>query len=253
MLKLLCEKDLSAILGFCQNSILGARIACYALSYGFDKDFLMFWGEESKIGFNCIVSKFDGNVTVLANDCADFCEIAEFLSIVGANSITTDEETALKLGYENFAVKTGFCYKPCDFYCKEVQNASEADIKEIYTLISQSIPDSFENTKEAYLSFLSDFTYRQKRGYATARCIRADKKVVACALTAAQSNTDALLSGIACEENYRKFGYGKKIVLSTAAELSKKGKNIFVIALNSSAEGFYKHIGFDECEKIAII
>ena len=97
------------------------------------------------------------------------------------------------------------------------------------------------------------FTYRQSRGYATAKCIRHDNSIVACALTASQSETDVLLSGIACDKNYRNFGYGKRIVLNLAQEFHNSGKNVFVIALNSSAEEFYKHIGFTECAKIAFI
>ena len=36
-------------------------------------------------------------------------------------------------------------------------------------------------------------------------------------------------------------------------QLENENKTVYVIALNESAEGFYKHIGFEEVEKIAFI
>lgn len=253
MLKILTESDLNSLLTFCEGKILGARIACYALSYGFDKDFLTFWGDKNDNKFSKIVTEFYGSVTVLNNDVTDLEELRNFLGMIGAESITTDCTTAGLLNFSQFETKTGYKYLKSNNSVAYAEDAAEADLKGIYTLISEAIPNSFENTKEAYLAFLSDFTYRKRRGYAAAKCIHHDGKVVSSVITAAQSHCDALLSGVACDEKFRKYGYGKRTVLSLADELHNKGKNVFVIALNKSAEGFYEHIGFIECEKIAFI
>lgn len=249
MLKILTDKDLPRLLSFCDGSILGTRIACYALCYGFDKEFLMFWGDEN---FNCIAAKFDNSLIVLANNEADVDELREFIEFIGADTVTTNEDIAKALNFSEFDVKTGFKYIGANLDLT-ADVVKDADLKEIYALISKAIPNSFADTKDAYLSFVSDFTYRQRRGFSSGRCFRHDGKVVSSAITAAQSKNAALISGVACYEEYRKFGYGKRTVLSLAEEFKKEGKEVFVIALNTSAEGFYEYIGFTECEKIAFI
>lgn len=253
MLKLLNENDLCEIKRFCQSSIIGTRISSYALAYGFDKDFLLFWGDKTENGFLTLIAKFDSCMSILATDKTDFDEAAEFIDIIGADEIITDEATAKKLGFTDFVTKQGFRFDSDIRVDFASETPDEDDLREIYKLICTAIPDSFINSRQAYLSFLSDFTYRANRGYAKAVCIKADGKAVACALTSAQSDTSALMSGIACSEEYRRYGYGKQIVLSLTDKLIKDDKRVFVIALNDSAQGFYKHIGFTECEKIAFI
>jgi len=253
MLKLLDGNELGEIQEFCRNSIIGTRIYSYALTYGFDKNFLMFWGDKGGSGFKTIVAKFDNSMSILSTDRTDFDELKEFIGIIGADEIITDKAAAEQLGFYGFDTKQGFIFNSDIDSLFVADKPNEDDFREIYNLISTAIPDSFENKKDAYLSFLSDFTYRANRGYAKAECIKNNGKVVACALTSAQSDNAALLSGIACDEEYRKYGYGKIVVLSLTEKLLKENKKVFVIALNKSAEGFYKHIGFKECKKIAFI
>lgn len=252
MLKILEKDDLEKLLKFCRAGILSTRISCYALSYGFDRDFLTFWGNNDSEEFNCIVAKFENNITVCADEDADFDELSEFLSVIGYDTLTCSQKVAERLGFTDFTVKNGFVYSG-EITFLDTENASESDINAIYNLISDAIPDSFPRDKESYLNFLSDFTFRQRRGYARAKCIHCDGKVVSSAITSAESENSAVISGVACDENYRKYGFGKKTVLSLASELKKEKSNVYVIALGSSAEGFYKHIGFCECEKIAFI
>lgn len=253
MLKILNENDLKDILNFCSGSILGTRIACYSLCYGFDKDFLTLWGDKTEKGFCCIAAKFDNSMTVLAKEGTDFDELREFLDIIGADSIALNPYIAEAMNFHEYDTKKGFLYTSESNSDYLADDANEADLKEMYSLISKVIPDSFENSTDAYLSFLSDFTFRQRRGYAKAKCVHRDGAAVSSAITSAQSDSHALISGVASDEKYRKYGYGKRTVLSLANELKNEGKTVYVIALNSSAEGFYEHIGFTECEKIAFI
>lgn len=253
MLKLLDENELSEIQKICQNSIIGTRICSYALSYGFNKSFLMFWGDIKDEGPVTIVAKFDNTMSILTTNETDFEELSEFIEIIDADEIVTDERTAFCLNLNESDTKQGFMYSGYTELPLIAEEPDVDDFREIYNLISIAIPGAFINTREAYLSFLSDFTYRANRGFAKAVCIKNCGKVVACALTSAESESCALLSGIACSESYRKYGYGKQVVLSLAQHFIRENKKAYVIALNESAEGFYKHIGFRECEKIAFI
>ncbi len=248
MLKLLNSENLDIVLKKAENSVLGTRIACYALCYGFDKDFIDFWA-----GDNSLICRFDYAFTVIADRDADFSEIREFINIIGAKNITTTEEVAASLDFAEFGLKTAFIYKGENDISDCVTDISEAYLKESYKLISKSIPDSFKSDKESYLSFLSDFYYRKNRGYARGKCILDGGNIVSTAFTSAEAHNSAIISGVACEEGYRKFGYGKEIVLTLAQTLKNENKAAYVIALNDSAKGFYKHIGFEEIDKIAYI
>ncbi len=253
MLKLLNEENLSDILDFCKNSILGTRISCYALCYGFERNFLMFWGSNGTEGLNTVIAKFYDDVTVITSNASDLNEVSEFTTMLGYKTLTTGAHNARLMNFDKYIVKKGYKFETKEFAEHQCEAASEGDFKQIYSLVSKSIPNSFSDTKEAYLEFLSDYTFRFYKGYANAVCIREGENVVACAMTAAQSNDSALISGVACDEKFRKSGLGKKVVLSLADKMIKENKDVFIIALNESAEGFYEHIGFKEVEKIAFI
>ncbi len=253
MLKLLNEENLADILDFCKGSILGTRISCYALCYGFDRNFLMFWGSYSTHGLTSVIAKFYDDVTVLSDKISDFSEISEFLSIVGYNTLTTSENNAKLLNHDGYIVKKGFIYSSDSTEKCQCDNASESDLRNIYSLISAVIPDSFSDTEEAFMEFKSDYIFRYYKGFANAVCIRDGENIAACALTSAQSNNSVLLSGVACDNKLRKTGYGKSVVLGLTNRFLRENKSVYVIALNETAEGFYKHIGFKEVEKIAFI
>lgn len=248
MLKILDNNDIETVEKLSDGSILGTRIFCYALCYGFDKTFVDFWASES-----VIIARFENTYTIKAMPETDFDELREFIDILGARDIVTDSETARLLGFSGYAEKTGYRYIGKDIFFDDVSEVNDELMYRLYSIISEAIPDSFGKDRDSYLTFLSDYMYRKRRGYSRAYGVFVDKILVSTAITSAETYNSAILSGIACEEEYRKFGYGKKTVLTSASLLKKENKNVYVIALNSSAEGFYEHIGFEKCEKIAYI
>ena len=72
-------------------------------------------------------------------------------------------------------------------------------------------------------------------------------------MTAAETETAAVLSGIATDPDVRGKGFGKRVMLSLANTLQAEGKAVYVIALNDEAVAFYRHIGFEDAQKLAII
>ena len=44
-----------------------------------------------------------------------------------------------------------------------------------------------------------------------------------------------------------------QVAKSIKVKLKKEGKDVYVIALNESAQGFYEHIGFEFTENISFI
>lgn len=248
MLKLLDESNLAQILSSGKNSALGTRVICYALAYGFGTSFVDFWA-----GDNVLISRFDDVFTIVASSDADFNEIDEFIDVLGCVNLVTDAESAKRLRYADVQFKRSFEYKGQSEVSDIVENISDDKMYEAYKLISSSIPGSFSSDRDAYLSFLSDFRFRQNRGFARGKCIITEDCVAATSVTSAETSDAAVISGVACRSDLRGTGYGKNIVTTLAEELKKEGKTVYVIALNEAAEGFYRHIGFEECENIAYI
>ncbi len=243
MLKAATEKDLEAILEFCDGDLLGTRIGCYCLAYGFDRDFMSVWIDDSYGKINTVIAKFYDSIT-LRSSAEDPTEIAGFISMIGYLSLETDADTCRKFCLSADSVKKAYIYKgkTCE---RTAEDISEENYKALYSLVSENIPGSFKNSKEAYLSFLSDFTFRKRRGLARSKGIVSDGKLVSCVITSAETESCALLSAVASDKSVRGMGYGKKTVLSAINELKNENKEVFVIALNESAESFYEHIGFE--------
>ncbi len=247
------ENELNSVAQICRKSLLGTKIMCQINSYGLERDFLSVWcciNSNNKI---CsVICKFEDSITLVADNYTEINDIRTFLDMIGFASLCCTYETALKMNYDTVTTKNAYVYGGS--YDGEIfAELTEEYYKECYSLISKNIPDSFTDSVEAYMYFLSDFTYRKRRGYARMKGYAENGKLYSCALTSAETEKEAIISGVACDRSYRMKGLGKKTVLSLAEELTKEEKTVFVIALNKSAEGFYEHIGFRFKEKISFI
>ena len=250
MLKLATKKDLDAILKFCYGDLLGTRIGCYCLAYGFERDFLNVWINHTEVGVDAVIAKFYDSVTVKA-ECEDLSEVREFISIIGFGTLETSQINCEMLSYKADEIKKSYVFagKAEDMGATEL---SEEYYKALYKFVSENIPGSFSDNKESYLAFLSDFTYRKRRNLARSKGIILDGKLVSSVITSAEVPGNALISAVASDKSLRGSGLGKKTVLSMVSELESEGKNVYVIALNESAEGFYEYLGFKFNENITI-
>ena len=159
MLKLATEKDLESILSFCDGDLLGTRIGCYCLAYGFERDFLNVWVNHIPSGIDAVVAKFYDSITIKA-DGEDLSEIREFVSMLGFTTLETSEETCLKLSFKATEIKKSYTFKG-KAENLGAQELSEEYYKALYRLVCENIPGSFSDDKESCLAFLSDFTFRK--------------------------------------------------------------------------------------------
>lgn len=252
MLKRACTDDLLFIEKLCSNSITGCKILCQVLSYGFERDFLEVWIMKESDAVTAVITRFYDDAALVACDDVDTEQLEAFFGMFSYNTLMLSQELARKLGFSNMIIKNGYVYAG-DSIKTETETLTEDDFEAAYELISREIPGSFKKGKEAYLSFLSDFTFRQRRMMARGVCTHFDGKLASVAITSCETKNSAVISGVACDNSLRKTGLGKRTVLSVAAQLLDCGKTPYVIALNESAEGFYEHIGFIKKETIAFI
>ena len=244
MLKSVNDSEISRVTDFLAKYPLGVYISSKLLTYGTNRDFLKVWYSEAQGEIKAVISSFYSAVTVCADD-TDFEEIYSFLSFYGYKSICGEKKLILKCGFDLSYEKTMYRFDFND-YVTDDKPVSSCDMKKVYKLICENIPGSFEDTNEAYLSFLSDFTFRQRRNKARVKAFIKDEDILSCALTSAEDKNNAIISGVASSNKARGKGYGKKVVLWLANELKNEGKDVYVIALNDSAKAFYEKIGFNK-------
>ncbi len=252
LLKRAAAADLQEITRLCQGRIIGARILCYVLAYGFERDFLEVWVVKQEEKATGVIVRFYDDVTLLYDENADISQLEAFIGMFYFKSLTCTADVCIRLGFKNALIKRGYRFNG-DVADESCDSLEEDDYRRAYKLISSEIPDSFTDEREAYLSFLSDFTFRKRRELARGVCTHFDGALSSVALTSAETKNSAIISGVACDRSLQKKGLGKKTVLSLVKILAENKKTAYVIALNESAEGFYEHIGFEETEKIAFI
>ena len=252
MLKRADAEDFEEISELCRDSLIGTRILCYILAYGFERDFLEIWIIKDGDTVTGVLAKFYDDVTLLCSENADTEQLRAFIGMFYFRKLMCKAELCKALDLKDITVKNAYRFSSVadDF---DADSLEEEDYEKAYTLISKEIPDSFSSEKEAYLSFLSDFTFRKRRRLARGVCTHSDGKLSSVALTSSETENSAIISGVACDSNLQKRGLGKKTVLSLVNELKRNNKAAYVIALNESAEGFYEHIGFEKIEKIGFV
>ncbi len=252
MLKRAVFDDFKIIEQFCDNDICGIKALCQIKAYGFDRDFLEIWCMKNENEICAVVVRFFDDITVTASCDADFEQLKVFLEMFYWKTVMCPSWLCEKLGFNEYDTKKGYEYIGSSG-AYSADKLSEDDFSNAYSLVSREIPGSFKADRDSYLAFLSDYTFRERRGLARGVCTHSDGILSSIAITSAETDKKAIISAVACDSNLRKKGLGKATVLSIAQSLIEDGKRPFVIALNKSAEGFYEHIGFTFKEKIAFI
>lgn len=219
-----------------------ARITALADTYGFGRDFAMFWVQSVGSAPVAAVSRIDGNVTVCCKGNADYDELSAFLGAVGWSSITAEKSVLSALGIE--PAKESYMVR---FVTPAVCNDSVCDSynpKEIYELLCQCGFDMGD-----YNAFLADVCLRLNKGTAQLAAF-AEDELLACAFKLFIGRKSVLLGAVATRESARGRGLASKVVTSLAA--SENERSVFLFCREDSLLGFYSKIGFAECGRWAI-
>ena len=247
MIRLAEARDSEALVQFCGDSLLGTYVLSRFGAYGNDYSFARCYVDRVEDRVLTTLSVLEDSAVLLTSERTDYDELSLVLPMLSVRILMTDVKAAERLSYPVADKKQAFCFVGD---AAPVTAAGDAPLREVYMLISRSIPGSFPEDREAYLRFLSDFTFRRSRGFARLKAILTEGSVSACALTAAECAASAVISGVACDAVCRGRGYGKKVVSALVCDLQKENKKVHLIALNDTAVAFYRRIGFRESELI---
>ncbi len=223
-----------------EKNIYACKIACLLESYGLQYDFAEFWVQYENDMPVTAVSKFYGDMTVYATAQTNFDELKEFLMITGFSGILCEREI-FPDSYSGIVMEKISANQ--DFKAEVNPN-----LNEVYRLLQSCKSDTFE--VPYYEDFILDMSHKIRHETALCMGIREGEKLIATAMTVAQSETCAIIGAVATDKNYRYSGYGSQCVNALCHLLSDR--KIFIMRDELENENFYKSMGFENKGKFYI-
>ncbi|MBQ7596357.1 MAG: GNAT family N-acetyltransferase, partial [Clostridia bacterium] len=223
----------------CSLDVFGTRIEGYYNTYGESFDFCRVWVQYVENEPAAAVCDMSADLTVCANENADFDELAAFINMSDFKSLQCKKSVMAKLGLTSDAQGYVLKYSPCENFDEEITN--NVDFKEIYDIIKAA---GLMGTGD-YLPWLSDVKYRVNHGTALPAAIIKDGKTVSCAMALFITGSAALLGAVATKEGFKGRGYAGRLVKHLGNLFTSQGKTTNLLCKNGSIVEFYKSNGFE--------
>ncbi len=118
-------------------------------------------------------------------------------------------------------------------------------IKELYKTLKKS-EFSISEFEEFYMSLF----YKNKNGKLRLYGIFEEEKCISSAILFLLDKDFIKLTSVATHPDFRKRGYGQKIIYDIVCDSSLKGKTVFLFCENNNALKFYKKAGFIISKKL---
>ena len=243
MLKRAENKDIAEILANIGCGAFSARISSDLSAYKTDYDFFECWFQQnSKKEYTAFLSKKDGVCTLAMKENADIDEMKSMLIFAGCKYIEAEKSV-----FEMLEVKPDKTGDILTFYGEpEFINADFAkddfDLKEVFALLKENEGESIAHLE--YLPWLSDFTFKRNRKSARIKALVQNNELISFAMTSAETEKEAVISGVITKKDFRKNGFGAKVLSSLIGNLKKEGKTIYVLTAQKEINPFYEKLGF---------
>ncbi len=190
------------------------------------------------------LSKMDGVLTLFAYTHADFQEISCFIEVVEVRYIMCSTECAAQLGIT--PDRTGSILKfgnvPVQLHGVEVN----PPIQSVYEVLQSCANEIF--VPPPFEPFYLDMSHRIRHGGAKITGIMKQGRLIACAMTVAETEQTAVVGGVAVHPVYQRNGFGTRVVyglLHLCAQ--QQQKHIYVYCDTNKNKQFYQSLGFLCC------
>ena len=242
MLKRAENKDVAEILENIGCGAFSARISSNLSVYKTEYPFCEFWFQQNEEEYTAFLSKKDGVCTLAMKENADIDEVKLMLNFIGCTSLEAEKSVFERL--DIIPDKTGDILT---FYGEtEPINACAAkddfELKEVFSLLKENEGESI--THMEYLPWLSDFTFKRNRKAARIKALTKGSELAAFAMTSAETEKEAVISGVITKSSFRKSGYGASVLSEIVSDLKKEGKEIYVLTAQKEINPFYEKLGF---------
>lgn len=237
----LISGDSSAESRFCRRDVFGTRIAVYRICYGDGYDFVKFWAQLLDGKITAVIGRIDGDATLCADENADFDELAYFLHMTGFSTLQCESRAIEKLGFTPSAHGNVVRAVRLREHKDRIQLKNSFEPKEIYDIISASGLVG----EGGYLPWLSDYTMRMRAGCTEALLAVCEGRNASCAMSLFETESAALLGGVATLPEFRGRGLAGGLVTRLAAQRLARGKRTELLCRADSITDFYKSLGFE--------
>lgn len=241
--------DLKSVCG--DNNIYSCRIMCLFNSCGLNFDGIQFWVQyHNEIPVSAI-SKYNTDITVMLTDSSDITELAEFLKVIGFDSVLSDRVIFGDKPYSTgvimaLAKDTGnFVENRIFDDCKVTDNPN---LNDVYELLSSCRDDDF--SVPTYEDFILDTSHKLRHGTAECSAVFCHNQCISYAMTVAQSDTCAIVGAVATDKKYRRRGIGSLCVRALCKKL--QNKEILIMRNKNKNEKFYHSLGFENIGEFII-
>ncbi len=238
----------SSINALTETDAFACRIISLYNSYSPDLAFVDYWLCADENGIcNGAIARNGSNFILFLTDNSDLEEISSFMRVAGASGAICDGKYKLDV-FGGKSVTGSILVKTEPFeHIDDTLNIIEPDIKSAYELILECAGESFVPPKfdDFYVDINHKLRHRAMRMYGIAE----DKKLVAVAMTVAESDKGAVLGAVACSPDYRSHGYGSSVVKYISNKLIEEHKSVFLHRAKNANVSFYNNLGFNESGK----
>lgn len=213
------------------------RIGGLYRAYGLDSGFLRFYEGENGL----LAAVMDGTVTLHA-PCTEGDAWEEFCWFLAAQPdifrVRSTAETVLRL--------TGFPQRntgavlaaPADL--RPTGSTEPLSPRPLYTVLEAA----FGSEAPPFEGFYVDLSHRLRHGCGRTVGVTVDGEAVACALTVAETETAAVIGGVATRPEHRRRGYAKACVTALTAALQAEHKRVLIAPHGNETKTLYAGWGF---------
>ena len=224
-------EDASQFNGYPLKDIFSIRILSLLGAYGCKYPFARFYRQINEGGnITAILSVLDKDITVSYAEFADTDEIAQFVSVIGYDSVLCSELPIYGSCESGAIMKSEKTV--------EVQNSA---------LTVNEYPNLFDlfsfigYDKNSFEAWYVDINHRIRHGFAKAFTLEFDNEIVSSAIFSSIYNGNAILTAVQTKPELRGMGYASALISSICCDF---GGTIYLMRESGKNESFYEKLGF---------
>lgn len=236
-----------AVSSISPEDAFACRIISLYNSYSPDLAFVDYWlvCNDSKQPTGAIARSGTNFILFLTeSSCID--EVSAFMRVAGAVTVLCSDRFSLDLfGSEStFGAVLERSAPYTESFSDTVVKVPE--IKDVYNLIVGCADDGFN--PPPFDDFYVDVNHKLRHNTMRLFGLFDNNELVAVAMTVAESPNGAVLGAVSCSPEYRRLGYGSKIVKYITNSLVAEGKSVYLHRAEKANLSFYENLGFSEVD-----
>lgn len=222
--------------------------------YGLSADIFSVFTSDGQL-----FTKHDDTIQICSNDLSkESCgDIAKFVQQNRIRMIAGKRDNLEKLLplVPNSILKHGYIFELDNFEIDSTFSIEDATTETQFKDIAKLVCKANNDNKSYYglEQYFSQIYERYKDGYCHNWIMRQKNDIIGHIATYAETESYAVLGGLAVDETYRGKGIAKALLLHSISCMKKEGKVCYAFCYNEKLISFYRKHGFREFEYAKIL